>query len=49
MTETLADNGGTKVVDQLLIEISTGDFSVLDSQTSARDKTQPIESGKSVS
>ena len=49
MTETLADNGGTKVVDQFLIDISTGDFSVLDSQTSARDKTQPIESGKSVS
>ena len=49
MTETLADNGGTKVVDQLLIDISTGDFSVLDSQTSARDNTHPIESGKSVS
>ena len=31
------------------IDISTGDFSVLDSQTSVRDNTQPIESGKSVS
>ena len=49
MTETHADNGGTKVVDQLLIDISTGDFSVLDSQTSARDKTQTIESGESAS
>ena len=49
MTETLADNGGTKVVDQLLIDSSTGDFSVLDSQTSVRDNTLPIESGKSVS
>ena len=49
MTETLADNGGTKVVDQLLIDISTGDFSVLDLQTSARDNTQTKESGKSVS
>ena len=49
MTETLADNGGTKVVDQFLIDISTGDFSDLDSQTYARDKTQPIENGKSVS
>ena len=49
VTETLADNGGTKVVDQLLIDISTGDFSVLDSQTSVRDNTLPIESGKSVS
>ena len=49
MTETLADNGGTEVVDQFLIDISTGDFSDLDSQTSARDKTQPIESGKSIS
>ena len=49
MTKTLADNGGMKVVDQLLIDISTGDFSALDSQTSVRDNTQPIESGKSVS
>ena len=49
MTKTLADNGGMKVVDQLLIDISTGDFSALDSQTSVRDNTLPIESGKSVS
>ena len=34
---------------KLLIDISTGDFSVLDSQTSVRNNIQPIESGKSVS
>ena len=51
VTETLADNSGTDVVDQLLIDISTGDFSILDSQTSARDNTRTtcIESGKSLS
>ena len=49
MTETHAGNGGTKVVDQLLIDISTGDSSVVGSQTATRDKIQTIDSGKSVS
>ena len=45
---THAGNGGTKVVDQLLIDISTGDSSVVGSQSSARDNIQTIDSGKSV-
>ena len=50
MTEThAAGNGDTKVVDQLLIDISTGDSSVVGSQTSARDNIQTIDSGKPVS
>ncbi|KAK2555903.1 hypothetical protein P5673_022165, partial [Acropora cervicornis] len=49
MTETHAGNGGTKVVDQLLIDISTGDSSVLGSQAAARDNIQTLDSGKSVS
>ena len=49
MTETHAGNGGTKVVDQLLIDISTGDSSVVGSQTATRDNIQTIDSGKSVS
>lgn len=47
--EALGANGGTKVVDQLLIDISTGDSSVVGSQSSARDIIQTIDSGKSVS
>ena len=49
MTETHAGNGGTKVVDQLLIDISTGDSSVVGSQAAARDNIQTLDSGKSVS
>ena len=49
MTETHARNGGTKVVDQLLIDISTGDSSVVGSQAAARDNVQTLDSGKSVS
>ena len=49
MTETHAGNGGTKVVDQLLIDISTGDSSVVGSQAAARDNVQTLDSGKSVS
>ena len=49
MTETHAGNGGTKVVDQLLIDISSGDSSVVGSQVAARDNIQTIDSGKSVS
>ena len=41
--------GGRKVVDQLLIDISTGDSSVVGSQSSTRDNMQTIDSGKSVS
>ena len=48
MTATHAGNGGTKVVDQLLIDISTGDSSVVGSQSSARDNMQTIDSGKAV-
>ena len=49
MTEAQGGNGGTKVVDQLLIDISTGDSSVVGSQSSARDNIQTKDSGKSVS
>ena len=49
MTEAHGGNGGTKVVDQLLIDISTGDSSVVGSQSSARDNIQTKNSGKSVS
>ena len=49
MTEAHGGNGSTKVVDQLLIDISTGDSSVQGSQSSARDNIQTIDSGKSVS
>ena len=49
MTETHAGNGDTKMVDQLLIDISTGDSSVVGSQAAARDNIQTINSGKSVS
>ena len=49
MTEAHGGNGGTKVVDQLLIDISTGDSSVVGSQSSARDNIQTKDSGKSVS
>ena len=49
MTEAHGGNGGTKVVDQLLIDISTGDSSVVGSQSSARDNIQTTDSGKSVS
>ena len=49
MTETHAGNGGTKVVDQLLIDISTGDSSVVGSQAAALDNIQTLDSGKSVS
>ena len=49
MTEAHGSNGGTKVVDQLLIDISPGDSSVVGSQSSARDIIQTIDSGKSVS
>ena len=49
MTETHASNGGTKVVDQLLIDISTGDSSVVGSQAAALDNIQTLDSGKSVS
>ena len=48
MTDTHAGNGGTKVVDQLLIDISTGDSSVVGSQISAQDNIQTIDSRKSV-
>ena len=37
------------IVDQLFIDISTGDFSVEGSQSFARDNVQTIDSGKSVS
>ena len=43
MAETHAGNGGTKVVDQLLMDISTGDSSVVGSQSSARDNMQTID------
>ena len=46
MIETHAGNGVTKVVDQLLIDISTGDSSVVGSQSSARDNIQTVDSGK---
>ena len=49
MTEAHGGNGGMKVGDQLLIDISTGDSSVVGSQSSARDKIKTIDSGKSVS
>ena len=42
-------NGGTKVVDQLLIDISTGESSVEGSHSSARDNIQAIDSGKLLS
>ena len=48
MTDTHAGNGGMKVIDQLLIDISTGDSSVVGSQSSARDNIQTIDSRKSV-
>ena len=48
MAETHAGNGVTKVVDQSLIDISTGDSSVVGSQSSARDNIQTIDSGKCV-
>ena len=48
MTDTHAGNGGTKVVDQLLIDISTGDSSIVGSQSSAQDNIQTIDSRKSV-
>ena len=49
MTEPHAGNGGTKVVHQLLIDISTGDSSVVGSKAAARDNIQTLDSGKSVS
>ncbi|KAK2547167.1 hypothetical protein P5673_032986 [Acropora cervicornis] len=49
MTELHAGNGGTKVVHQLLIDISTGDSSVVGSKAAARDNIQTLDSGKSVS
>ena len=49
MTEAHGGNGGTKVVDQLLIDISTGDSSVVGSQSSALDNIQTKDSRKSVS